>query len=165
MDAQTHPPTLRIALTTDSLVQVDANFAAAKQVVFYDVTPKNAEFVDVVHFQKRAKGKASGGGKAANGGRCIMDDMGDDDGTGRDPLVERVAALDGCAVLFTLGLSDVAAVRVHDLKVFPVKSERVRDIDDVISQVQRMMTGVPPLWMRRALSRRTGAVLEEQQEY
>ncbi|MFG1391614.1 nitrogen fixation protein [Xanthobacter agilis] len=165
MDPETQTPTLRIAVTTDSLIQLDANFAAAKQVVFYDVTPKGSEFVDVVHFQRRAKGKASGGGKAANGGRCIMDDMGDDDGTGRDPLVERVEALDGCAVLFTLGLSDVAAVRVHDLKVFPVKSERVRDIDDVIAQVQRLMTGVPPLWIRRALNRRSGSAEEDLQEY
>lgn len=158
-------PPLRIAVTTDSLVRLDANFAAAKQVVFYDVTPEASEFVDVVHFARAARGKANGGGKAANGGRCIMDDMGDDDGTGKDPLVDRVQALNGCAVLFTLGLSDLAAVRMHNLKVFPVKSERVRDIEDVIAQVQKLMTGVPPLWMRRAMSRRSGAALEDQQTF
>jgi nitrogen fixation protein NifX len=156
---------LRIAVTTDSLVQLDANFASAKQVVFYDVSPEASEFVDVVHFGRGARGKAAGGGREANGGKCIMEDMGDDDGTGRDPLVDRVKALDGCAVLFTLGLSDLAAVRVHALKVFPVKSEAVRDIDDVIAQVQKLMSGVPPLWMRRAISRRTGVALEEQQIY
>jgi nitrogen fixation protein NifX len=156
---------LRIAVTTNSLVQVDANFVAAKQFALYDVSADAFEFVDVVHFARGGKGKAQGGGKENNGGRCVMDDMEDDDGTGRDPLVERVNALDGCSVLFTLGLSDVAAVRVNELKVFPVKSEKIRAIDDVIAQVQAMMTGSQPLWMRRAISRRSGVALQEQSAY
>ena len=77
--------------------------------------------------------------------------MGDDDGTGHDPLVERVEALKGCSVLFTLGISDLAAVRVHNLRVFPVKSEFVREIDDVVVQLQRLMNGTPPLWLRRVM--------------
>ena len=158
-------PHLRIAVTTDSLVQLDANFVAAKQFVLYDVSVDDSEFVDVLHFARGAKGNANGGGRENNGGRCIMDDVENDDGAGCDPLVDRVAALDGVSVLFTLGLSDLAAVRVHALKIFPVKSERVRAIDDVILQVQLMMVGSQPLWMRRAISRRTGAPLEEQTAY
>jgi nitrogen fixation protein NifX len=64
-----------------------------------------------------------------------------------------------------MGLSDVAAVRIHEMKVFPVKSERNRSIDDVIAQVQSMMVGSQPLWMRRAISRRTGEELAEQTAY
>jgi nitrogen fixation protein NifX len=148
-------PHLRIALTTNSLVNVDANFAAAKQVVFYDVDRDNSEFVDVVHFTPGGK-KGAGGGKGGADGRCVMDDMGDDDGHGRDPLVERVAALKGCSVLFTLGLSDLAAVRVHNERVFPVKSATVRTIDDVIANLQRLMQGAPPLWLRRSMRGRDG---------
>jgi len=148
-------PHLRIAVTTNSLIQLDASFAAAKQVVFYDVTRDASEFVDVVHFGKGAK-KGLGGGQGAANGRCIMDDMEDDDGTGRDPLVERVSALQGCSVLFTLGLSDLAAVRVHAARIFPVKSEKERSIDDVIANVQRLMNGVPPLWLRRVMRNRDG---------
>ena len=85
-----------------------------------------------------------------------MEDMGDDDGAGRDPLVERVAALKGCSVLFTLGLSDLAAVRVHNERVFPVKSATVRTIDDVIANLQRLMKGAPPLWLRRSMRGRDG---------
>jgi nitrogen fixation protein NifX len=143
-------PHLRIAVTTNSLVKVDANFVGAKQVVFYDVNGETSEFVDVVHFTPGGK-KGKGGGRGGAEGRCVMEDMGDDDGTGRDPLVERVAALKGCSVLFTLGLSDLAAVRVHSLKVFPVKSNQVRSIDEVIGNVQRLMQGTPPLWVRRCM--------------
>lgn len=138
-------PHLRIAITTNSLIQCDANFAAAKQMVFYDVNTETSEFVDVVHFRRRAK-KGPGGGRG-----CVMDDMEDDDGKGRDPLVERVDAVQGCSILFTLGLSDLAAVRVHNSRVFPVKSEKIRDIDEVIANVQRMLTSNPPLWLRRVM--------------
>ncbi|QGM44272.1 NifB/NifX family molybdenum-iron cluster-binding protein [Methylocystis heyeri] len=158
-------PHLRIAITTNSLISLDANFVVAKQFAFYDVSVDDSEFVDVVQFARGGKGKAQGGGMANNGGRCIMDDMENDDGAGYDPLLDRVAALEGCGILFTLGLSDLAAVRVHDLRVFPVKSERVRPIDDVIAQVQSMMVGVQPLWMRRAISRRNGTQLQEQTAY
>jgi hypothetical protein len=141
---------LRIAITTNSLVQVDANFASARQVVFYDVARDESEFVDVVKFSPGGK-KGLGGGMGGAEGRCVMEDMGDDDGTGRDPLLERVDALAGCSVLFTLGLSDLAAVRIHSQRVFPVKSAHIRDIEDVILQLQRLMSGTPPLWLRRVL--------------
>lgn len=98
---------LRIAITTNSLIGLDANFVAARQMVFYDVSRDASEFVDVVHFSRSGKAKKGpGGGKG-----CVMDDM-DDDGTGHDPMTERVASLVECSVLFTLGLSDLAAVRV-----------------------------------------------------
>lgn len=143
-------PHLRLALTTNNLVEVDTSFAVAKQVVFFDVARDASEFVDVVNFRRAAK-KGPGGGKGREAGCCIMDDMDDDDGTGHDPLVERVEALKGCSLLVTMGLSDLAAVRVHDLRIFPVKSERVREIDDVIANVQRLMRSSPPLWMRRVM--------------
>lgn len=155
---------LRIAITTNSLVALDANFVAARQMVFYDVSRDASEFVDVVHFSRSGKTKKGpGGGKG-----CVMDDMEDDDGTGFDPMTERVASLADCSVLFTMGLSDLAAVRVHAIKVFPVKSEKSRPIDEVIANVQHMMRDIPPLWLRRLLrdkdGNRIGVSLDLQEE-
>jgi nitrogen fixation protein NifX len=98
-----------------------------------------------VHFGLTAK-RDPGGGQG-----CQMEDMGDDDGAGRDPLAERVGAISGSSILFTLGLSDLAAVRLHEQRVFPVKSERVRHIDDIVTQVQRLLRENPPLWVRRVM--------------
>ena len=142
-------PHLRVAITTDSLLRVDANFAAAKRMVFYDVGRETSEFVDVVPF--RSRGKKGPGGGPREDGRCAMDDMENDDGTGFDPLVERVEALKGCSILFTLGMSDLAAVRIQRIDVFPVKSYQARPIDDVVENLQRLLNGTPPLWMRRVL--------------
>jgi nitrogen fixation protein NifX len=148
-------PHLRVAITTNSLINLDANFTAAKQVVFYDVTHDASEFVDVVPFIRGGQ-KGPGGGQGMASGCCMMDDMGDDDGTGVDPLVERVEALKDCSILFTMGLSDLAAMRVHDLQVFPVKCERPHEIDELVGRLQNLMKDGAPLWLRRVLRGRDG---------
>jgi len=140
---------LRIAITTNSLLHMDVNFAAAKQMVVYDVDRERSEFVDVVPFLRGAK-RGPGGGPDADG-KCPMMDMEDDDGTGVDPTIERVEALKGCSVLFTMEMSDLAAMRVHQAKVFPVKSYQQRSIDEIIGQLQELLNTSPPLWLRRVM--------------
>jgi len=139
---------LRLAMTTNSLVDVDATFNAARQMVIYDVGPDWSAFVDVVPLARGARKGPGGGGGGA--GCCVMDEIEEVTETA-DPLADRVAAVEGCSVLFTCGLSDLAAMRVFERAVFPVKSERVRPIDEVIASVQVMLSGRPPLWMRRLL--------------
>lgn len=137
---------LKIALTTNDLLQVDANFATAKQIVFYDVSYDGAEFLDCVQF----KGGQGGGRRGPGGGSgCSMGDP--NDGAAVDQVKIRVEALEGCAVLFTLALSDFAAVSVNNLGVFPVKMQQKREVQEVIDQLQRMMKHNPPLWLRKAL--------------
>ena len=67
-----------------------------------------------------------------------------------------VDAVSGCSVLFTMGLSDVQAVKVHNAGVFPVKMEHPRAIADVIDRLQLMLRDNPPLWMVRALKNTGG---------
>ena len=141
---------LKVAITTDNLFQVDADFISARQLVFYDVTRHASEFVDVVQFgggAANAAGTPKGTGK--NGGACCGGNL--DDGKSTDRVSAMVAAVTGCSVLFTLGLSDLQAVKVKEAGVFPVKMEHPRDIADVIDRLQVMLNDNPPLWMVRAL--------------
>lgn len=141
---------LKVAITTDNLFQVDADFISAKQVVFYDVSRDSSEFTDVVQFgggTANASGAPRGPGK--NGGACCGGNL--DDGKSTDRVSAMVEAIAGCSVLFTTGLSDLQAVKVKDAGVFPVKMERSRDIAEVIDRLQTMLNGNPPLWMVRAL--------------
>lgn len=139
---------LKIAITSNDLLQVDANFATAKQIVIYDVTYDEATFLDVVQFKGGGKG---GEGKRGPGGGagCSMGDP--TGGASVDQIQLRVDAMEGCAVLFTLALSDFAAVKVKNAGVFPVKMQESREIDEVIAHLQRMMGNNPPLWLRKAL--------------
>lgn len=137
---------LKIAITSNDLLQVDANFATAKQIVIYDVTYDEASFLDVVQFKGGGKGD---GKRGPGGGGCSMGDP--TGGASVDQIQLRVDALEGCAVLFTLALSDFAAVKVKNAGVFPVKMQHPREIDEVVEHLQRMMQNNPPLWLRKAL--------------
>ncbi len=138
---------LKIAITSNDLLQVDANFATAKQIVIYDVTYDEASFLDVVQF--KGGGKSDGKRGPGGGGGCSMGDP--TGGASVDQVQLRVDAMEGCAVLFTLALSDFAAVKVKNAGVFPVKMQHPREIDEVVEHLQRMMQNNPPLWLRKAL--------------
>lgn len=144
------PGHVKIAITSNSLTRADVGLSAARQVLFYDVGCDSAEFLDCVQF-KGLGGKGRGGGKRGGAG-CWMDEIAEDEVQGEDPLTAKVNALEGCGVLFTKSLSDPAAVRVHALKVFPVKMDQSREIDEIITGLQKMMkTTPPPLWLRKAM--------------
>ena len=88
---------VKIAITTNSLTEVDAGFANAGQVVVYDVSAQTSEFLDCIQFRGGArKALAPGESKKGPGGGkgCAMDDL--TNGVTTDRMTERVDALDGC---------------------------------------------------------------------
>ena len=143
---------IRIAITTNDLTLANVSFAAARQAVFYEVSEEEAVFVDVVRFAptspapKAADNPKAGTGR--NGGSCMA---GFDDGLGGDPLAVRVRALAGSAILFTMALSDPAAVRMRDAGIFPVKMESARQVDEIIAELQQAIRHKPPRWIRKAM--------------
>ncbi|NTV12062.1 MAG: nitrogen fixation protein [Zoogloea sp.] len=148
---------LKVAITTNGLTDVDVSFAAARQIVFYKVTAESARFEDIVQFKggkSVASGRGPGGGKG-----CSMGDL--SESTTSDLIGERVGAMRGASVLFTLGLSDPQAVSVKAADIFPVKMEKSRSIDEVLDQVRSMLSGNPPLWVKRVLRDETDAADEE----
>lgn len=161
---------LKVAFTTNSLVHVDAGFADARQVVFYQVTREGASFMDVVTLAAPPRPAPVDGqagavtpGKGRNGGCCMAADLAAD-AASPDGLTARVAALAGCSILITRGISDLAAMRVHSADIFPVKTERLHEIDAVLERLRVVLNGRPPLWVRRALRDAQGRAvpLEEQ---
>lgn len=145
---------LRVAVCSKSLTHVDANFSFAKQIVFYDVSYDAITFLDVTKFAspprrheaaKAAESQPMGAGRK---GGCCMAELG---GSEVDQLSARVASLEECDVLFCVGLNDLAAVRIRDAGVFPVKMETVRETDEVLASLQWRMNHNPPLWIRRLL--------------
>ena len=143
------PEAIRIAITTNDLIQVNASFASAQQIVVYEVSGTESEFVDC--FQFRGGGAGGGKGKGKKDGTCWMIE-GDADAATVDRNQAKLESLAGCAMVFSLGLSDVHALTIKNSGIFPVKMERPREISQVVEYVQRMIGSAnPPLWMRRAL--------------
>jgi nitrogen fixation protein NifX len=142
------PETIRIAITTNDLVQVNASFASAQQIVTYAVNGSESEFVDCFQFRKSGGGQ----GRGKKDGTCWMMEE-DADAKTVDRNQAKLDALDGCAMIFSLGLSDVHAVKINDIGIYPIKMEKPREISQVIDYVQKIINSAnPPLWMRRALS-------------
>lgn len=137
---------VKVALTTNSLTEVDADFATAKVILFYDVSGSDVTFLDAVQFDG-AHGESQrgpGGGAGCSG----MDPLG---GSSPEALDAKITALKGCGVLFTRKLSDFAAVRIHDGRTFPVNMERKRDVEKVLNHLQHLINEAPPRWLRRRL--------------
>jgi nitrogen fixation protein NifX len=138
-------PHLKAAFSTNSLAWVDADFVRARHLVFYDVTPTQADFLDAPEFRPVASG--IGESRPAAGGCPAGAEPAHLDGS----VAARLACLDGCGVLFTTALSDHTALRMTREGTFPVVIERRRAIEDVIARLQVLMTRDPPLWMCRLL--------------
>lgn len=128
---------LRIAFATQDFHHVDSHFGSAPAIVIYEVGPGSYRFLEAVQFDEVSN---------QNGVHI-------DDSDGADRIGAKVAALTGCAMVFSLAIGGVAAARVVNNRVYPLKLPQPEAITDVIGRVQTMMKGVPPPWMRKLLTK------------
>jgi nitrogen fixation protein NifX len=127
------PGGLKIAFATQDRRRVDAHFGSAKSLMIYEVGADACRFLEAVQFD------------------AVSDETGDHD-DGDDRLSAKVAAVNGCAMLFVLAIGGVAAARVVNNRVHPVKVTAPEAISDVIERVQTMLRGSPPPWMRKLMN-------------
>lgn len=145
-DLAAAPKALKIAFATQDLHRVDAHFGSAPAIVIYEVSPTDYRFLEAVQFDQVSN----------------QDGHHVDDNDGDDRIGAKVAALTGCAMLFSLAIGGVAAARVVNNKVYPLKLPSAEAITDVIGRVQTMMNGTPPPWMRKLLyDEKSTAFLDE----
>jgi nitrogen fixation protein NifX len=124
---------MKVAFATQDMHNLDAHFAGARNFAIYEVTADGAHFVEAVRFDQAS---------AEDG---VHDD------SGADRLAPRLAALDGCALLFVMAIGGPAAARVVSQRVHPVKVTKPEPISDILSRLQTMLQGTPPPWLRKAL--------------
>lgn len=136
---------LKIAFATQDLHRVDAHFGSAPAIVIYEVGPSDYRFVEAVQFEQ-----------VSNQNGVHIDEPESDDRIGA-----KVAAITGCAMLFSLAIGGVAAARVVNNKVYPLKLPQPEAITDVIGRVQTMMNGTPPPWLRKLLGQPAASFLDE----
>jgi nitrogen fixation protein NifX len=125
---------MKVAFATQDLHMLDAHFAGARNLAIYDVSADGYRFVEAVRFL------------------AISNEDGRHSEPGDDRIASRLAAIDGCALLFVLAIGGPAAARVVNLRVHPVKLPRPEPILDVVERVRVMLNGNPPPWLRRAIN-------------
>lgn len=127
-------PQLRVAVATQDVKSVNAHFGSAKKLAVYEVSSASSRFVEVFDFEDTTG--ESGEHSSASG----------------DKLAAKVAALNGCNLLFCLAIGASAAQKVVSAKIHPVKLSAAEPIEQVIEKVRTMMTGDAPPWLRKVLA-------------
>lgn len=124
---------LRIAIATQDMKGLNAHFGSARKFAVYDVTPDGSTFVEAVAFDE------------------VSDESGAHKTEGDDRIGPKVAAIEGCQLLFVRAIGGPAAAKVVAARIHPVKIADPMPIDAVIAKVQTMMIGTPPPWLRKVM--------------
>ena len=128
------PGGLKIAFATNDMSHVDAHFGSARIIMIYEVGAEDYRFLEAVQFDAVSDGNA----------RHPEED---------DRVGAKVEAISGCAMLFSLAIGGVAAARVVNNHVYPLKLPAPEAITSVIQRVQTMLRGSPPPWLRKLMTR------------
>lgn len=125
-------PPLRVAIASNDLEMLDAHFGSARKVSVYDVWRSGARLVAVHKFTTATEQK----------GR--HDEI-------EDRIGPKVEALSGCALVFALAIGGPTAARLVRAGTHPIKRREPEPISAVIEQVQVMLSGNPPPFLRKIL--------------
>jgi len=135
VEADAAPPAekpLRVAIVSNDLEYLDAHFGSARKIVVYDVWKTGARFVEVHDFSLPTDQK----------GR--HDEI-------EDRIGPKIAALEGCVLVFALAVGGPSAARMVRAGMHPIKRKQPEPVADVIAQVQVMLNGSPPPFLRKIL--------------
>lgn len=123
---------LRVAIATNDLESLNAHFGSAKKFAVYEVWKSGARFVEAHEFDNFTAEKGK------------HDDQ-------DDRITPKVEALSGCALLFALAIGGPSAAKVVRAGIHPIKRKEPEPITAVLEQVQVMLNGTPPPFLRKVL--------------
>lgn len=123
---------LRVAIATNDMEHLNAHFGSARKFAVYDVWKSGSRFVAAHEFGKFTEEK----------GRHDDQD---------DRITPKVEALEGCALLFALAIGGPSAAKVVRAGIHPIKRKDPEPISAVLDQVQVMLNGAPPPFLRKIL--------------
>ena len=128
---------MKVAFATQDLKRVDAHFGWAKNIAIYEIGPDGHEFVEAIEFDGDLK----------------------EDGN-EDKLAPKIDAIKGCAILYVAAIGGSGAARVVANNIHPMKVNQPENIDDLLAKLEEVLRGVPPPWLRKALSKGKERVLD-----
>lgn len=123
---------LRVAIATNDLENLNAHFGSAKKFAVYEVWKTGARFIEAHEFGK----------VTAQEGKHDSQD---------DKITPKVDALTGCALLFALAIGGPSAAKIVKAGIHPIKRKEAEPIEAVLEQVQVMLNGTPPPFLRKIL--------------
>jgi len=132
---------MKVAFTTEDGKHVNAHFGWASTIVIYDVYPDRFIFVACVEF-----------------GESLAEDGNE------DKLGPKLEAIRDCAILYVAAIGGSAAARVVGKNIHPVKVAETEAIENILLQLQKVLAGNPPPWLRKALNKNRERILDFEDE-
>ena len=132
---------MKVAFATEDGQHVNAHFGWAKKIAIYDITPDDCRFVNCVEFIGNLE----------------------EDGN-EDKLAPKLEAIKDCAILCVAAIGGSAAARVVAKNVHPIKVAETQAIEDSLQQLQKVLNGNPPPWIRKALNKGKERTLDFEDE-
>ncbi|MGZ9115447.1 MAG: nitrogen fixation protein NifX [Methylocystis sp.] len=131
---------MKVAFATQDLKRVDAHFGWAKNIAIYEIGPEGHEFVEAIQFDGDLK----------------------EDGN-EDKLAPKIDAIKNCAILYVAAIGGSGAARVVANNIHPMKVNQPEAISDLLDKLQEVLRGVPPPWLRKAMTKGKERVLDFEQ--
>ena len=117
---------MKIAFTSTDGRTIDQHFGQATHFWIWDVGPERAELVTKV------------------AALASSDDE-------EDRIAARASAIAGCAIVYTVQVGGPAAAKLVARRIHPMKTGAEVAIGEAVEELQRVLRGRPPPWLRRAL--------------
>jgi nitrogen fixation protein NifX len=128
---------MKVAFATQDMKRVDAHFGWAKNIAIYEIGPESHEFLEAIQFDGDLK----------------------EDGN-EDKLAPKIDAIKDCAILYVAAIGGSGAARVVANNIHPMKVNQPEAISDLLDKLQEVLRGVPPPWLRKALTKGKERVLD-----
>jgi nitrogen fixation protein NifX len=132
---------MKVAFATEDGQHVNAHFGWAKKIAIYDINPEGCRFVNCVEFIGNLE----------------------EDGN-EDKLGPKLEAIKDCAILYVAAIGGSAAARVVAKNVHPIKVAETQAIEESLQQLQKVLSGNPPPWIRKALNKGRERTLDFEDE-
>lgn len=118
---------MKVAFTTSNGETIDLHFGHATRFAIWEIGPDTAAFVNEV----------------------AVIPSGDDE---EDRIAARAAAVEGCAIVYTVQIGGPPAAKLVSRKIQPMKTGEPAPIAEVVGKLQEVLRGTPPPWLRKAMS-------------
>ncbi len=118
---------MKIAFATNDMKNIDEHFGWARQFAVYEIDKNSFKALEPIRFQQ---------------------DMEEGD----DKLEAKIAALCGCAIVYSAQIGPVAAARLVKNRMHPMKTKGEETINDILQRLLATLQGTPVPWLRKILN-------------
>ncbi|MFO7832423.1 MAG: nitrogen fixation protein NifX [Desulfuromonadaceae bacterium] len=117
---------MKVAFASTDKIHIDEHFGRAAAFYLWDIGPESVEFSGIVQ----------------------VDTAGDDEA---DRIEARCSSLADCALVYVAEIGGPAAARLVAKRIHPIKSKDRAPIAETATNLQQVLQGNPPPWLRKAM--------------